>query len=133
MTRETHTAHGNGARPHSRWCFGRTARRLYAICAPSPPARTAPLSAHCKGLRGQAVGERNRRQRRAQPYSTRRPLRSRLRYSVAASHRLTVERHRRRNARRSHRVCAGDGWPMRPASLGSTASHAAYAQLTLLH
>eukprot|EP00965_Chrysotila_dentata_P196988 6177935-Pleurochrysis_carterae.AAC.1 len=42
--------------------------------------------------------------------------------SVAASHRLTVKKHRQRNARRIHWICAGGGWPMRPASFGSTLS-----------
>eukprot|EP00965_Chrysotila_dentata_P095466 3155273-Pleurochrysis_carterae.AAC.1 len=41
-------------------------------CPQRRPVRTAPLSAHCNGLRGQAAGERDRRQRRAQtvaPYT----------------------------------------------------------------
>eukprot|EP00965_Chrysotila_dentata_P101000 3336407-Pleurochrysis_carterae.AAC.5 len=51
MTRVTRTAHGNGARPHYRWLFGRTALRFYVVCVPSTPVCTAPLSAHCKDLR----------------------------------------------------------------------------------
>eukprot|EP00965_Chrysotila_dentata_P078581 2589689-Pleurochrysis_carterae.AAC.1 len=51
-TRVTHTAHGDGARPHRRWCSGRTALRLHGVCVPSPPVRTAPLSAHCMASGG---------------------------------------------------------------------------------
>eukprot|EP00965_Chrysotila_dentata_P100190 3309328-Pleurochrysis_carterae.AAC.1 len=77
----------------------------------------APLSALCTGLRGQAAGERDRRQRRDQPVA---PY-AHAYATVVASHRLRVEGHRRRHARGSCRICAGrESWPMRPTSLGST-------------
>eukprot|EP00965_Chrysotila_dentata_P170852 5639238-Pleurochrysis_carterae.AAC.1 len=57
---------------------------------------------HCVCLRGQAAGERDWRQRRAQPVA---PY-AHTYASVAASHRLTVEGRRRRHARRSCRGSA---------------------------
>eukprot|EP00965_Chrysotila_dentata_P096314 3183001-Pleurochrysis_carterae.AAC.1 len=86
-TRLTRTADGNGARPCHFWCLRPHRTRLCADCVPSEPVRTAPLSTHCTGLRGQAAGKCDRRQRRAQPVA---PY-AHAYASVAASHRPTVE------------------------------------------
>eukprot|EP00965_Chrysotila_dentata_P175414 5789968-Pleurochrysis_carterae.AAC.2 len=45
-TRVTRTAYGNGARPGHLWCLRLHYTRLWAVCVTSPPAHTAPLSAH---------------------------------------------------------------------------------------
>eukprot|EP00965_Chrysotila_dentata_P067388 2230278-Pleurochrysis_carterae.AAC.1 len=66
-TRVTRTAYGNGARPCHLWCLSLHWTRLCAVCVTSPPASTAPRSTDCIGLKGQAAGKRDRRQRRAQP------------------------------------------------------------------
>eukprot|EP00965_Chrysotila_dentata_P105326 3478588-Pleurochrysis_carterae.AAC.1 len=92
--RVTRTAYGNGTRPCDLWCLRQHCTRLCAACVPSPPVRTAPLSTHCTGLRGQAAGKRDRRQRRTQPVA---PY-AHVHASVAASHRLIVEGSRRRHA-----------------------------------
>eukprot|EP00965_Chrysotila_dentata_P008457 275524-Pleurochrysis_carterae.AAC.3 len=119
-TRVMRTAHGNGARPH----------RPTTVLAPalhSSKHCLRVLTARSKRRLGHAASERDRRQRRAQ-----RVARYDYVYAGAvASHRLPAKRPRRRHAKRSRRICAGGGWPMLPTSLDSTASHAAFAQLTL--
>eukprot|EP00965_Chrysotila_dentata_P137206 4538287-Pleurochrysis_carterae.AAC.1 len=76
MTRVTRAAYGNGARPCHLRCLSMHRTRLCAVCVPSLPARTAPLSNNALASGGKPPANATGG---SDALLTRRPLRSRQR------------------------------------------------------